>query len=76
METIIALAKKFVEEPEKIEWGEDTSIVSDMELTSMELFSFIAQVEAELEIRIKERELNRIETLGDLAELVQRLVKR
>lgn len=71
MERIIEIAKKYTEEPGTIDWGRDTSILTDMELTSLELFSFVAEAEAAFGVRIKARELNRIETLGDLFDTLQ-----
>ena len=70
LEKLIELAKKVCEE--ELEWNEDTSIMMDMQLSSLEFFSFIADVEAVFKIRISERQLTRIDTLGDLAELIQR----
>lgn len=71
LDKIIKIAQEFCED-EDIEWSEDTSILSDMELTSMEMFSFIAKVEGELNIKINERQLRRIGTLGDMAEVARK----
>lgn len=71
LEKIIRIAQEFCED-EDVEWNEDTSILSDMELTSMEMFSFIAKVEGELNIKINERQLGRIGTLGDLVRLAEK----
>lgn len=70
LEKLIELAKKVCEE--ELEWNEDTSIMMDMQLSSLEFFSFIADVEDAFKIRISERQLTRIDTLGDLVELIQR----
>lgn len=70
LDKIIEIAKKICDS-EDIELSEDTSILMDMEFSSMEFFSFISEVEGELEISISERELNSIETLGDLAEIAE-----
>ena len=53
-----------------IELNEDTSISSDLELMSMEFLAFVAEIDNFFGIRIKERELRNIDTLGELAELV------
>ena len=58
-------------ETEDIVLNEDTSIVSDLELSSMEFLALVAEVENSMGIRIKERELRNIDTLGELAELVE-----
>lgn len=70
LEELIELAKKMCQED--LEWSEDTSIMMDMQLSSLEFFSFVADVEDVFKIRISERQLTRIDTLGDLVELIQR----
>ena len=70
LEKIIEIARN-VCETEGIELNEDTSIISDLELSSMEFLAFVAEVENLMGIRIKERELRNIDTLGELAELVE-----
>lgn len=70
LEQMIDLAKKVCEE--ELEWNEDTSIMMDMQLSSLEFFNFIVNVEDTFDIRISERQLTRIDTLGDLVELIQR----
>lgn len=70
LEKLIELAKEVCEED--LEWNEDTSIMMDMQLSSLEFFSFIANIEDIFKIRISERQLTRIDTLGDLAELIRR----
>lgn len=70
---IIEIAKR-VSENSGVNFGEETSIIMDMELSSMEFFSFITEIEGAFDIHISERELNRIETLGDLAEIVEKKV--
>ncbi len=73
LEKIIKIAEK-VCEAEDIEFNEDTSIITDMELSSMEFMAFLAEIEGAMNIRIKERELRNIETLGELAELVEQKI--
>lgn len=70
LEKIIEIAGRLCE-LEDIELNEDTSIISDMELSSLEFMAFVAEVEGLFNIRIKERELRKIDTLGELAELVE-----
>ena len=70
LERIIKIAEKICE-TEDIELNEETSIISDLELSSMEFLAFIAEVENTMGIRIKEKELRNIDTLGELAELVE-----
>lgn len=70
MKQIIALAQKIFQD-DTLELTEDTSIIADMELSSMEIFEFIAEVEREFSIHISERQLNQIDTLGDLYRIVK-----
>ena len=66
---IIKIAEK-VSEQDGSDWNEDTSIMMDLELSSMEFFSFIAEIEVVFGIRLKPREVNRLETLGDISRVV------
>lgn len=70
LEKIIEIAERICD-TEDIELNEDTSLITDMELSSMEFLSFVSEVEGAMNIRIKEKELRDIETLGELAELVE-----
>ena len=68
---IIEIARSIAEDGLDIEWNEDTSIVMDMELSSMEFFSLIAEIEHTFDFHMKNREVNSIETLGDIAKIVK-----
>lgn len=70
LEKIVEIATKICE-VDDVEMNEDTSIILDMELSSLEFMAFVAEVEGMFNIRIKERELRKIDTLGELAELVE-----
>lgn len=70
LKKIIEIAERICD-TEDIELNEDTSLITDMELSSMEFLSFVSEVEGAMNIRIKEKELRDIETLGELAELVE-----
>lgn len=73
LQKIIEIAER-VCELDDVELNEDTSIITDMELSSMEFLAFVTEIEGEMNIHIKERELRGIETLGDLAEVVTKRV--
>ena len=47
--------------------------MSDMELSSLDFFAFISTVEETFGVRISERQLKRIDTLGDLINTIQEL---
>lgn len=71
MERIIELARKACSD-KSLELDEDTSIALDMELSSMEFLEFVTAVEKAFGVRLSERMLNRIDTLGDLFEMVSK----
>ena len=71
LEKIIEIAKPYCSED--LDWNEDISIMSDMELSSLDFFAFISTVEETFGVRISERQLKRIDTLGDLINTVQEL---
>ena len=69
LDEIIEIAKNFCQED--IQWGADTSVLTDMELTSLEIFELIGQVEDRFSVRLTDRQLRNIVTLGDLADAVK-----
>ena len=69
LKKVIEIAEKLCETDE-LELNEDTSIVSDMELSSMEFLAFISELEGVTGVHLKERELRNVDTLGELAELI------
>lgn len=71
LEKIIEIAKPYCSED--LDWNEDVSIMSDMELSSLDFFAFISTVEETFGVRISERQLKRIDTLGDLINTIQEL---
>lgn len=71
LEKIIEIAKPYCSED--LDWSEDISIMSDMELSSLDFFAFISTVEETFGVRISERQLKRIDTLGDLINTIQEL---
>ena len=46
----------------------DSSFMDDLEMSSMEIFSFIGDLESKLRIRIPERVLNKAATVEELAD--------
>ena len=67
LKEIIEIAKEYCSE--EIEWGEDTSILTDMELSSLEIFDFIFRIESRFSVHFTDRQLRDIVTLGDLANI-------
>lgn len=73
LDKIIEIAKCCCRE-EDVAWGEDTSILTDMSLSSLEIFDFIFKVETQFSIHFLDRELSDIVTLGDLEEAVRKKI--
>ena len=71
LEKIIRLAQEN-SDAESIE--EDSSFMDDLEMSSMEIYSFVGELEDELNISIPQRVLNQVATVGDLADEVLKLV--
>ena len=70
-EEIISLFKQFYEGEEEVTFSEETSIMDDLEFSSLEFFSLITTLEEELDIKITERELQTIVTIGDVITIVE-----
>ena len=71
LEKIIRLAQEN-SDAESIE--EDSSFMDDLEMSSMEIYSFVGELEDELNISITQRVLNQVATVGELADEVLKLV--
>ncbi len=71
LEKIIRLAQEN-SDAESIE--EDSSFMDDLEMSSMEIYSFVGELEDELNISIPQRVLNQVATVGELADEVLKLV--
>lgn len=51
---------------------EETSFMEDLEIASLDFFSLISELEAVHDITITEREIQSIETIGDLIRIIQK----
>ncbi|MBO4678071.1 MAG: acyl carrier protein [Lachnospiraceae bacterium] len=70
-EEIIELFKQFYEGEEEVEFTEETSIMDDLEFSSLEFFSLMSTLEDKFDIKITERELQTIVTIGDVIDIVE-----
>ena len=72
--TMVEMIDKAIREASELDPGmritEDSSFMDDLEMASVEIFSMIGDLEAENQIRIPERELSAVETVGELADLI------
>lgn len=48
--------------------AEESSFMDDLDMSSLEIFSFIGELEARIQHRIPERILNQAATVGELAD--------
>lgn len=53
---------------------ENSSFMDDLDMSSMEIFSFIADLEEQLRIEIPEIILNKVYTVEELAEEIKNLI--
>ena len=70
IQTIGRLVRGISDIGETTEVGEDTSIMDDLDMASVEIFSLLGEIEAAYHITVPTRLLVNISTVGDLADLV------
>ena len=68
-ETILNIIEDVTDIP-KDEIEEDSSLISDLDISSIEIMAVVSKVEKEFSIKIKEEQLLTIETVKELVELV------
>lgn len=54
---------------------ESDELIEDLGISSMDILTLISYLEEEFDIRITERMIRRVVTVGDLVDLVQRALK-
>ena len=52
------------------EVNEDSEIMEDLDITSMDILFLISSIEEEFKIKIPEKSIRKIEIVGDVAEIV------
>lgn len=52
------------------EVAEDSEIMEDLDITSMDVLFLISSIEEEFKIKIPEKAIRKIETVGDVADIV------
>lgn len=53
----------------------DSNILIDLEMSSLELMSFFGDIEGVYNIKIKNRQLRNVETVGDIIDLIQSMTE-
>ena len=71
-EKVIELFKEFYECEEEVEFAETTSIMDDLDFSSLEFFSLITTIEEQYNTKISERELQTIVTIGDVISILEK----
>ncbi len=51
---------------------EDSSFIDDLDLSSIEIMSIVAEVERKYTVKLLETELLEIRTVGELAEIIEK----
>lgn len=70
MDEIMEIIYDCCEEVDQSSIKLDSRIMEDLELSSLEFFSMISELEAEYEIKITEREIQSFVTIGDIVQVV------
>lgn len=53
---------------------EDSEIMEDLDLSSMDVLFLISSIEEEFKIKIPEKAIRKIETVGDVADIIDGLM--
>lgn len=56
------------------EVAEDSEIMEDLDITSMDVLFLISSIEEEFKIKIPEKAIRKIETVGDVADIIDGLM--
>lgn len=68
-EELMELIRNMVADDE-MELTEDSEFVDDLGLSSMEFFNLISQVERQFHVKFTDREIQNLETIGDMLEII------
>lgn len=64
-EEIIKIIAGIVEVPEK-SINENTNLLADLDLESLDLVTLISEIETKYELEIPDKEIKKIQTVGDI----------
>ena len=71
-EELIELFKNAYEGEEDVVVDENTNIMDDLDLSSLEFFSLVKNIEDKYGVAISERELQSIVTIGDVIAIMEK----
>lgn len=73
--TLLQIIQDYCEEIDVPQITSESRIMDDLELSSLDFFSLVSDVETEFDIHITEREIQEIATVGDLMHIVEEKTK-
>lgn len=71
MDTVLEMIQDCCEEVDPSLITEESRFLDDLELSSLDFFSLISEIESEFNIHITELEIQRLVTVGDLLHVLQ-----
>ena len=71
MDTVLKIIQDCCEEVDPSLITEEIRFLDDLELSSLDFFSLISEIESEFNIHITELEIQRLVTVGDLLHVLQ-----
>lgn len=71
MDTVLEMIQDCCEEVDPSLITEESRFLDDLELSSLDFFSLISEIESEFNIHITELEIQRLVTVGDLLRILQ-----
>ena len=71
MDTVLKIIQDCCEEVDPSLITEESRFLDDLELSSLDFFSLITEIESEFNIHITELEIQRLVTVGDLLRILQ-----
>lgn len=71
MDTVLEIIQDCCEEVDPSLITEESRFLDDLELSSLDFFSLISEIESEFNIHITELEIQRLVTVGDLLHILQ-----
>ena len=74
MDTVLEIIQDCCEEVDPSLITEESRFLDDLELSSLDFFSLISEIESEFNIHITELEIQRLVTVGDLLHVLQEKV--
>ena len=73
-EDILDRVNKIFSTMTEAEVAEDSEIMEDLDITSMDVLFLISSIEEEFKIKIPEKAIRKIETVGDVADIIDGLM--